>query len=302
MISRLYVAFFALLLLGCGSHAQEIITYKKIEGKGGDLSLHVFYPPGFDKSQPKPAIVLFFGGGWKSGSPKQFYPQCQYLASRGMVAISAQYRTAKSHDASPKQCVEDGRSAIRYVRKHAAQLGVLPDKIAAGGGSAGGHVAAATAVITKFDDPKDDASVRAKPNALVLFNPVYDNGPTGYGYDRVKDYYKDFSPLHNITAGMPPTLTMMGDRDPLTPPETCHAYKKNMEAVGVRSDLVLFPGQVHGFFNFRKGNTEMFVATVSAADAFLTSLGYLSGEGSVETWLANYENAQSQSKKNPKNK
>ncbi|MGB2011452.1 MAG: alpha/beta hydrolase, partial [Akkermansiaceae bacterium] len=128
------------------------VTYK-LDPKFPDqpLTLDIFYPDDFKQGQKRPAIVFFFGGGWVGGKPSQFYVQAAYLASRGMVAISASYRTKKSHKVEPSGCVEDGKSAIRYIRKHAAELGIDPDQLAVGGGSAGGHVAAATATAVGFD-------------------------------------------------------------------------------------------------------------------------------------------------------
>ena len=83
--------------------------------------------PGTDK---RPAAVFFFGGGWVGGSPRQFYPKCHLLAERGMVAISAEYRTKKSHGTDPRACVEDGKSAARWIHEHAAELGMIQHGIA----------------------------------------------------------------------------------------------------------------------------------------------------------------------------
>lgn len=66
---------------------EKMLTYKKTDQ--GDLKLHIFYPADHKVSDRRPAIVFFFGGGWNGGSPTQFYPHCEYLASRGMVAIPA---------------------------------------------------------------------------------------------------------------------------------------------------------------------------------------------------------------------
>ena len=90
---------------------------------------------------------------------------------------------------------------------NAARLGIDPDRIAAGGGSAGGHVATATGTLSKLDDPNDDQTISSRPNALLLYNPVYDNGPDGgWAHDRVKDYWEDISPAHNIDAQTPPAI------------------------------------------------------------------------------------------------
>ena len=161
-----------------GGSSSSVVCFKTPEA-GAALQLHVFTPPGYSPTDARPAAVFFFGGGWLGGAPTQFFPHCEWLSQqRGMVAISCEYRTASSHDgATPFDCVADGRSAMRWVRSHAAELGVDPHRIAAGGGSAGGHVAAATATCTSLDDAHDDMSVDPTPNALLLFNPVYDNGP-----------------------------------------------------------------------------------------------------------------------------
>lgn len=253
---------------------DTIIEYKKV----GDvtLNLHIFNPPNHKATDSTPAIVFFFGGGWVGGSASHFYPQSEYLASRGMVAICAEYRTRKGHGTTPQECVKDGKSAIRYVRTHAKELGINPDMLAAGGGSAGGHVAAATGNVDGFNEEGEDTSVSARPNALVLFNPVYDNSEKGYGFDRVKDYWEAFSPMHNLDKDTPPTTVFLGTQDKLIPVATAKEYKKRMDALGIRSDLHLYENLPHGFFNKTKYNE-----TVYQADRFLTELGYLKGEPTI---------------------
>ncbi|MGJ8697953.1 MAG: alpha/beta hydrolase [Verrucomicrobiaceae bacterium] len=249
---------------------DKILPFKQV---GDDsLSLHIFNPPNHKASDKRPAIVFFFGGGWNGGTPEQFYPQSAYLASRGMVAICAEYRTKKSHGTTPLVCVHDGNSAIRWVRSHAPELGIDPNRLAAGGGSAGGHVAAATGTTKGLFEKGEDLSISAQPNALALFNPVFDNGPEGYGHDRVKAYWKRFSPLHNIDANSPPTIVFLGTNDKLIPATTAEKYRRAMEIAGVRCDLHLYQGEPHGFFNKAK-----YYETLLATDLFLASLGYLEG-------------------------
>ena len=205
------------------------VLYKTV----GDvsLSLHLFEPEGHKASDRRPAIVFFFGGGWTGGSPGQFYPHCAYLASRGMIAAAAEYRVKKQHGTEPYECVRDGKSAVRFLRSHAKQLGIDPNRIAAGGGSAGGHVAAATATLKAFNQKDEDTTVSCVPNALVLFNPVYDNGPEGYGHSRVKAHWQEFSPMHNIAKGMPPAIVFLGTKDKLIPVKTGEAFRDAMKAV-----------------------------------------------------------------------
>lgn len=257
-----------------GVKPDKIVVYKKIGST--ELKLHVFNPAGHTATNRCPAIVFFFGGGWVGGTPTQFYPQCEYFASRGMVALSAEYRVKSTHGTSPRECVKDGKSAVRWIRQHARELGIDPDKLAAGGGSAGGHVAAATGTAKAFNEEGEDETVRSRPDALVLFNPVFDNGPGGYGHDQLKDCWKELSPMHNIDAQTPPAIVFLGAKDNLIPVATAEAFKKRMAEQGVRCDLHVYAGQPHGFFNY--AHREFFEKTVIEADNFLTSLGFLKGK------------------------
>ena len=251
--------------------------YKK--ASGDDLYLYIFDPGGHDAAKEKlPAIVFFFGGGWSSGTVTQFEQHSRYLAKRGMVAICADYRVSSRQKTSPKECVADGKSAIRWVRANAKRLGIDPNRIVAGGGSAGGHVAATSGMVDGLDDPADEnKSVSSKANAIVLFNPVYDNGPKGYGHSRVKEWFPLISPAHNISKDDPPAIVFLGTKDNLIPVATAEKFKADMEAVGLKSELHLYEGQQHGFFNEHKGGTENFLDTLRKTDAFLVGLGYLEG-------------------------
>ena len=72
---------------------------------------------------------------------------------------------------------------------------------------------------------------------MILFNPVVDNSLEGYGFNRVKDYYEDFSPIHNIKKNAPPTIFFLGTEDNIISVETAQKFKEKMEAVGARCDL-----------------------------------------------------------------
>jgi acetyl esterase/lipase len=236
-----------------GFTPDQIIPFKQtLNSTGGavTLNLHVFTPPGHKPSHQRPAIVFFFGGGWADGSASHFHPQCEYLASRGMVAISAEYRVQDLHGTTPQECVKDGKSAIRYVRQNAVALGGDPNRIAAGGGSAGGYVAAATGTLSTYDEATENLTISSKPNALVLYNPVVDNGPGGYGHNTVQAYWQSISPLNNITGTAPPTSFFLGTSDSLVPVSVGENYRAAMEAMSLRCDLHLYQGQPHSFFNY----------------------------------------------------
>ena len=203
-----------------------------------ELKVFIFEPDGHKTQDKRPCAVFFFGGGWTGGTPTQFYPHCAYLASRGMVAIAADYRVKSRQKTTPFECVKDGKSAIRWLRENAEKLGIDPDKLAAGGGSAGGHVAAATGNLQGLEEEGENLKVSSKPNALLLFNPVYDNGPTGYGHSRVKERWQEISPYHNIREGAPPTIVFLGSEDKLIPVRTAQAYEAKMKKLQGERQLV----------------------------------------------------------------
>ena len=239
-----------------------------------ELKLHVFEPKDDGKKLDRPAAVFFFGGGWVSGNPNQFYPHCQHLADRGVVAISAEYRVKNRHQTTPFECVKDGKSAVRWIREHAKELRIDPSRIIAGGGSAGGHVAAATGTVPGLDEEDEDPNISARPNALVLFNPVYDNGPDGWGHAKVKDRFKEISPMHNITGDMPPAIVFLGTKDKLIPVKTAELFQKKMKTAGVQSELKLYKDRGHGFFNAKMKDGRDFRESVAQMDDFLKGLGY----------------------------
>lgn len=273
-----------ILLFGCittvvAQEPSRIIPFKITPQD--TLQLHVFDPP-TEAASPRPAIVFFFGGGWVSGSPGQFYKQAAYFASRGMVAISASYRVKSRHDTTPFESVADAKSAIRWVRLHADELGVDPNKIVAAGGSAGGHVAAATALFDRHDDPADSLSISSKPAALVLFNPVLDTSEKGFGQDRIGDRALELSPVHQVKPDQVPTLIFHGTADTTVPFENAQRFCMAMTNAGNACKLLSFDGMGHGFFNADRHGNKPYVATVRAADEFLIGLGILSGSPAID--------------------
>ncbi|MCR9246952.1 MAG: alpha/beta hydrolase [bacterium] len=259
-------------------------VYKRVDDV--ELRMHLLFPdePESEQSgeqEPRPAIVFFFGGGWNGGRIEQFEPQARYFASRGMVAALADYRVRSRHKTTPFECVADGKSAVRWLRKHNERLGIDPNRLAAAGGSAGGHVAAATGVIDGLESDTV-TKISSRPNALLLFNPVFDNGPGGYGHERLGKRWREISPLHHIGKHAPPTIVFLGTKDKLIPVSTGEAYRDAMKTAGCRCDLHLYEGQPHGFFN-RQRNAKAYADTIVKSDRFLVELGWLHGEPAIAT-------------------
>ena len=244
----------------------------------GDLKMHLYLPAadaGGNGGGKRPGIVFFFGGGWKNGAYTQFVSQAEYLASRGMVAACADYRISSVHKTTPDKCVEDAKSAMRWMRAHVEELGLDPARLVAAGGSAGGHLAAATALVPGFDADGEDISVSCKPSALVLFNPALNltaiDGreiPDATG----KNIGREISPTLFLAKGAPPTVMFFGTADKLSAHGT--EFLEKAKALGLRAELWMAADMGHGFFN-RSPWTEV---TARKADEFLASLGYLSGE------------------------
>lgn len=255
----------------------ETRIYKTIDTT--KLSMVIYYPDNFNPKDLHPAIVFFFSGSWIKANVDQFKTQAEYFASRGMVAVLADYRVRSRNNTTPFDAAKDAKSAVRYLRENAKQMGIDINKIVAAGGSAGGHLAAVTGNIIGLEEPNENLAVSSKPNALALFNPVFDNGPTGYGFKRVggEEHYREISPLHNIRKDAPPTIVFLGTEDVLIPVATAETYKKKMEEVGSRCELYLYKGEKHGFFNYRGKNKDNTVYNdiLKKTDHFLVSLKYI---------------------------
>lgn len=247
------------------------------------LNIYMYEPAGHKPSGERPAIVFFFGGGWRNGSPAQFEEHCKHFASRGMVAMTADYRVASRQNVQAKECVADAKSAVRWIRANAERLGVDPNRIAAGGGSAGGHIAACTGIIKGWEGTGEDTSISSVPNALVLFNPAaaFKADPS-VGFDeeaykglaeRMGTDPRDLSPAHHVEAKAPPTIMFFGTDDRLL--GGAQMLHEKMLKAGNRCELKTWEGQGHGFFNHGRGDGKMYTETLNAADAFLVSLGWI---------------------------
>ena len=271
-----------------GSRAE---VYKTIDDV--NLLIHIFEPKGLKPGQKRPAIVFFFGGGWRQGDPKQFAPHCQYLASRGMVAMTADYRVFNRHGTKAVTCVKDAKSAIRWIRRNSERLGIDPEKLGAGGGSAGGHLAAATGTLSKFDEPGEDLSISSVPDFMVLFNPAtvlapvekvlpFDKSRMAELTARFGVKAEEISPYHNVDTGVAPTIIHHGTADKTVPFETAALFNEEMKRKGNRCELKSYEGAGHGFFNWGRSENKHFIETMQKTDKFLRSLGLLSGAETVK--------------------
>jgi acetyl esterase/lipase len=255
--------------------AVKTMTYKTVGTRA--LQIHLHFPKDWQAADRRPAMVFFFGGGWNGGRVEQFLPQAEYFASRGMVTARADYRVKSRDGVTPDQCVADARSAVRWLRAHARELGMDPRKLVASGGSAGGHLAACMMIEQSVESPGDDRSISTVPQAMVLYNPVL-----SFEHDKLRPRLGDkqhlaraISPLAHLSAKTPPALILFGTEDPLK--AFGEAYRAQAQEFDVRVEEYFAEGQGHGFFN----RSPWLERTTRVVDQFLLSLRLLTGEPAV---------------------
>ncbi len=226
-----------------GARPDRTMTYTNA---GLTHRIEVFQTEGPSPSHLAPGVVLFHGGAWREGAPVQFYRQARVLADAGYVVALPEYATRNEDGATPRDSVNDAFKAWAVIRGAADHFGIDPARLYAGGASAGGQMAAALATLEAPVGIED----HVQPAGLILFNPVIDNGPDGYGHGRLQDYWEDFSPLHNIGEPHPDTLFLIGDSDPLIPVETAERYCAQVRETGSTCETEVFAGAGHAWFNY----------------------------------------------------
>ena len=262
-----------------------IRTYKTVDGV--DLKVHTFGPPTRDLI-PRPTIVFLHGGGWNVGSPEWAYSQARRYAAKGLTAIAVQYRLSDFKATTPLEAMADTRDALRWIRTHAKDLRVDPQKVAVYGWSAGGHLGVSAML---FDDVRTDG-VRAAPDALVLMSPAVSVASSGYLRSLLLGRAENaaISPAEHVRAGMPPMMIFSGDEDVVTPNGAAGRFCTAVQAVGGRCDLHVYPGVGHLLTRkLDRESQEMgpfdpdpatIADTFAKADAFLVGLGWCTGSSS----------------------
>jgi len=272
------------LLLGTKAHAQSdeierwgagTYCYKQVGERS--LRLHVMNPPKWSQTDARPALVFFHGGGWVAGSPWVFDWQREHFAKLGFVCITVEYRLVGRETLEPPFiCIEDARSAMRWVRGRAGELGIDPHRIASVGASAGGHLAACIGMGVGNDAPQDDTDISPVSQAMILLNPVLHNGPGeyGFGHKRIGERFRQISPFHSVSAQAAPAIIFVGTEDPLVPVPMLREFADAMESAGVHCELRVYQGQGHSFFSVRNENGKYRAITVRAMEQFLRSIGW----------------------------
>jgi len=255
---------------------SEGYVYKTVQGT--DLGAYVFRAAEEGApAQGRPVALFFHSSTWDNGLVSQFAPHAIYFASRGITGILLDYRvTARFPGCTPLDAAADARSAVRWVREHAKELGVDPQRIAGCGGSAGAHAILSAALLKDGDDPADDISISCAPDAFVLFSPILDTSPKGVFSERFGDAKtaRRASLMKLVRRKLPPMLIIHGTQDRVVPYEHSLRFKKKNWWRRNECHLLPYEAQGHGFFNFNF-DVRLYEHTLNDMDRFFTALEYL---------------------------
>ena len=232
---------------------EKTVVYKNVAGQ--ELHAHVFYTEASQEKTGNTALALFHGGGWVFGDPSEFFEACRWFARKGYVAVSFQYRLSRNEDGSfphpditPVESVKDARSALRWLRENANDYHIDPEKIVAGGQSAGGQLALSTALTDSVNESTDDLNVSPEPNALLLYSsnvntlePWIDN----LLGDDSREKIWDISPYHNLKKNMPPAIAFHGEEDDQVLPYIVRMFQTKTLKMGNVYELHTYPGFKH---------------------------------------------------------
>jgi acetyl esterase len=254
--------------------AGKAYVYKT--SAGVERKMEIYFPPNHNPTKSKvPGLILFHGGGWSGGELGQFRYACDYFASRGLVCATAEYQmlgktgmpALKEGESKKRVCVTDAKSAIRWFKKNAAELGIDSSRIITGGGSAGGHISALATMNPGLNDPTDPKDIDANVVAYLWFNPAFQVGDE-------KDPEIDI--LTHLKADLPPAIVFFGDKDEWKVGwDVAHAKWKS---IGNKSIVLeIATGQSHSFFNKEPWRS----VTIIAADEFLVKQGLITGNATL---------------------
>lgn len=272
----------------------KVFDFKQVPGRS--LKIYVDFPPDWKATDKRTAMVLWHGGGFTQGGASQFYSQAKYFTARGMVVARPEYRIRDLDNTMPHQAIEDAISAMRWFIKRADEFGVDPDRVAAGGGSAGGCVGAVLGTIdyealakAGWVGKDDDLSISPRPAAMILYNPFVDffeplndrhveEECVMNGEDPVElsPLYHLLSGIEHLTKNSPPSIIMFGTKDAFYPQSI--RWIVRCRELGLNCHDYVYKGEVHSWYN----NSPHLEYTTANVDRFLVEVGLLDEEPKVD--------------------
>jgi acetyl esterase len=235
------------------------VVERSVPGPAGPIAVRVYAAEGL--ATPAPGVVFFHGGGWVIGSLESHDPFCRALANRsGAIVVSVDYRLAP--EARYPAAAEDCYAVTRWVAEHGAELGIDGARLAIGGDSAGGNLAAAVALMARdrkgpalrhqlliypvTDADFETASYRDNADGYMLTRDAMQWFWNHYAPDAAQRRDAYAAPLRaSDLAGLPPATVQTAEFDPLR--DEGEAYAKRLQDAGIPTTLTRYDGQIHGF-------------------------------------------------------
>ncbi|MFC1607523.1 alpha/beta hydrolase fold domain-containing protein [Candidatus Latescibacterota bacterium] len=247
---------------------------------GRQLEADIFTPIVIPE-KARPAIVFLHGGAWMFGDPSQFHIHAVYLAEKyGFFAMSLNYRT--SIEARFPAALHDAKCAIRWLHSRANDLNIDPEKIAICGGSAGGHLSSMVATTAGVKEYEGDGGYRnfsSEVNLAIIFNGEFDMWDLvnkgsliqamqlfiGGTPEELPEKYDELSSIKRIHESVPPVLLLHGTVDMCVSHEQALAFHSKMQKLGNHSEIELYEGKAHAWFNSEPDKT----ITIKRMEKFL---------------------------------
>jgi acetyl esterase len=282
-MSRALPRFAALGFLLAGSWApasDEAPPPSYVYRAVGDRQLRAFVTLPDEVGARRAAILLFHGGGWKIGEPAWTFARAREFASKGLVAMSIEYRLSND-GLSPVDAVEDACGAFAWAREQADRFGIDVRRVAGYGVSAGGHLAASAAMLPSVKGRP--IAARERPNALVLFSPALNMARDEYFQGLMAGHGKpaSYSPAEFVRRDLPPTLVIQGEKDSLVRTDHARAFCAAAEMAGARCSIKVYPNVGHLLTRNLADQHKDFDSDPAGLadarkreDAFLVSIGF----------------------------
>lgn len=248
-MKRIYIYPFLIQLFLASNIAQEVeviltpveYIYKTVDTT--ELSAFVFFPVDNEKVL-RSAVLVFHGGGWNEGTPEWAFSRGRHFVQQGMVAVAVQYRLSDKEIITPIEAMEDAKDAVRWLRSMSDEFSIDTSKVAVYGWSAGGHLAASTAIFNNNAD-----KVSSKPNAVLLVSPALELTKDSWVKQLLLDKTEpiDISPVHHVKPKLPPTIIVHGRDDTVTPLSGVELFTQRMLDVENICKLFVYDGVGHMF-------------------------------------------------------
>jgi acetyl esterase/lipase len=225
---------------------------------GREEKADLYFPTNATKGAKLPAIVWIHGGGWNNGdrNGRREIAVCSTLARNGYITMSIDYKLAYGKYEVWPTNLWDCKTAVRWLRVNADQLGIDPKRIGVAGGSAGGHLAAMVALTTPTDglNPAEPyGKVSCAVSCCVDMYGIADVGTyheakmLGKTFEEAPELYKIASPVTYVRSNSPPFLIMCGTADKTVNPDQSKLLAKTLKDAGAQEQLVVIPGAPHSF-------------------------------------------------------